>query len=191
MKTLIIDNFDSFTYNLFQLCAELQANPEVIRNDAIDLATIKAQKYTHIIISPGPGTPENPQDFGICGPVIKQLAGQIPILGVCLGHQGIIHQNGGRIIRAPIPVHGKRSKICLKQHPLFQNLPQEIAVMRYHSLIGERQSLPKNLQIIAETPDGLIMAVADKHKPLFGLQFHPESIGTPDGRQIIQNFFQS
>lgn len=189
MKTLIIDNFDSFTYNLSQYVAELGGNPEVFRNNEITLPEIEAKKYTHIIISPGPGTPEKKEDFGICSEVIQILATKTPILGVCLGHQGIISTLGGKIIRAPFPVHGKRNLIHIKNHhPLFRGLPEKIEGMRYHSLIGERKNIPKELDIIAETDDGLIMAIAHKKYPLYGVQFHPESIGTPYGKEILKNF---
>ncbi|MEK7171536.1 MAG: anthranilate phosphoribosyltransferase [Patescibacteria group bacterium] len=191
MKTLILDNYDSFTYNLYQYCAELGGNPVVFRNNALSLKDIERDNYTHIIISPGPGSPENKKDFGICGSVIKNFASKIPILGVCLGHQGIIHFLGGRVIRAPIPVHGKRSLVKINnKNPLFKNLPEEIEVMRYHSLIGDGSKIPAELSVIAETKDKLVMAVAHKSYPLFGVQFHPESIGTPEGKQILQNFLE-
>ncbi|MFA5829644.1 MAG: anthranilate phosphoribosyltransferase [Candidatus Gracilibacteria bacterium] len=191
MKTLIIDNFDSFTYNLYQLCHELNGNPEVHRNNKISIENIKKEKYTHIILSPGPGEPGNKRDFGICADVINYFSGKIPLLGVCLGHQGIINEFGGKVIRAPLPVHGKQSQIKINsEHALFKNLPEKISVMRYHSLIGEKSSLPKDLQIIAETKDGLIMAISHKKFPVFGVQFHPESIGTPEGKLILENFLK-
>lgn len=190
MKTLIIDNFDSFTYNLYQYLAELGADPEVHRNNELSIRDIAERGYTHIVISPGPGSPDNKKDFGICSDVIKKCAGTIPILGVCLGHQGIIHTLGGNIIRAPKPVHGKRSLIRIKNsHRLFRGLPSLIEAMRYHSLIGDRRTIPTELEIIAETEaDHLVMAVAHKKLPLYGVQFHPESIGTPVGKQILKNF---
>lgn len=193
MKTLILDNFDSFTFNLYQYLAELGGNPEVYRNNEITLADIERRNYTHIVISPGPGTPAKKKDFGICGDVIKYFAGRIPILGVCLGHQGIIHVFGGRVIRAPAPVHGKRNIIRINSnHFLFRGLPEEIKVMRYHSLIGERKSLPADLEIIGETKnDKLIMAVSHKTLPVYGIQFHPESIGTPAGKTILKNFLET
>lgn len=190
VKTLILDNYDSFTYNLFQYCAELDGNPEVFKNNELTLRNIEKHKYTHIIISPGPGGPGRKKDFGICGDVIKNFKSKIPILGVCLGHQGIIHALGGRVIRAPIPVHGKRSLVKINTHnSIFKNLPEEIEVMRYHSLIGDGSKIPTELSVIAKTKnDGLVMAVAHKSHPLFGVQFHPESIGTPTGKQILRNF---
>jgi anthranilate synthase/phosphoribosyltransferase len=190
MKTLILDNFDSFTYNLYQYVAELGGNPEVFRNNEITLDEIKKLGFTHIIISPGPGSPDNIKDFGVCGKVIDEFTGKLPILGVCLGHQGIIHRLGGKVMRAPVPVHGKRSLIGVQNgNPLFKGLPEVIEGMRYHSLLGESKSLPDSLEIIAETVnDKLIMGVAHKEFPLFGVQFHPESIGTPNGKQILKNF---
>ncbi|MEK7524681.1 MAG: anthranilate phosphoribosyltransferase [Patescibacteria group bacterium] len=190
MKTLIIDNFDSFTYNLFQYIAELGGNPEVRRNNEVTLGEIERGGYTHVIISPGPGSPDNKKDFGVCGEVITQCSKKIPVLGVCLGHQGIVHYLGGRVVRAPKPMHGKRSTVRLKNsHQLFQGLPETIEAMRYHSLTGERKTLPRELDVIAEsTDDGLIMGITHKTLPLYGVQFHPESIGTPMGKQILKNF---
>lgn len=193
MKTLILDNYDSFTYNLYQYCAQLNANPVVARNDKITTDEIEKNGYTHIIISPGPGYPNNKKDFGVCGKVIKKFTSKLPILGVCLGHQGIIHCFGGRIIRAPVPVHGKRSLIRIQNlNTLFKGLPEVIEAMRYHSLIGDAKKIPEELDIIAETTnDHLVMAVAHKKFPLFGVQFHPESIGTPHGKKILQNFLET
>lgn len=189
MKTLILDNFDSFTYNLYQYCAELSANPVVVRNNAITLDDIEREQYTHIIISPGPGSPDNEKDFGICEAVIQRYKGRLPILGVCLGHQGIIHALGGNIIRAPKPMHGKRSMMRIKgRGGIFRNLPEQIEAMRYHSLIGERETLPGELMVTAETDDQIIMAVQHREFPLYGVQFHPESIGTPLGKTILKNF---
>lgn len=192
MKTLIIDNFDSFTYNIFQYVAELGGNPTVIRNDKITIQEIKNAEYTHIILSPGPGNPQNKKDFGICSDIIKEVSTTHPILGICLGHQGIIAAFGGEVVRAPKPVHGKQSTIKINTtNRIFRNLPEEIKGMRYHSLIGKKDSLPTNLNIIAEsTEDNLIMGVAHESLPLFGVQFHPESIGTPEGKQILRNFLQ-
>ncbi|MBI4994227.1 anthranilate phosphoribosyltransferase [Candidatus Peregrinibacteria bacterium] len=192
MKTLILDNYDSFTYNLYQYCAELKGNPVVFRNNALKLKDIGGGGYTHIIISPGPGSPDKKGDFGICGNVIKRFAGKLPILGVCLGHQGIIHEFGGRIIRAPVPVHGKRSLIIVNnKNPLFHGLPETIEAMRYHSLVGDSRKIPDEFKIIAETKeDKLIMGITHKTLPLFGVQFHPESIGTPEGKKILQNFLK-
>lgn len=191
MKTLILDNYDSFTYNLYQYLGELGANPVVFRNDEISLAGIKKLKPTHLVISPGPGTPEKPRDFGICKEAILKLVPKIPLLGVCLGHQGIIYYFGGKIKRAPQILHGKTSLVKHNGKDLFRGLKSPIEVMRYHSLIGERKSLPTCLQITAETVfDHLIMGVRHKKYPIFGIQFHPESIGTPAGKKILANFLR-
>ncbi len=165
--------------------------PEVFTNRTISLKNIRQNQYSHIILSAGPGSVENPDDFGICAEAITAFAGKIPILGICLGHQGIAYQHGGKIIKAQQPVHGKKSWIYLQNtHPLFLGLPDKIEVMRYHSLVVDRFALPENLEIIAETDDyeKVIMALSHKQKKLFGLQFHPESIGTILGKKILQNF---
>lgn len=193
MKTLIIDNYDSFTYNLYQYVAELGGNPIVFRNDEISIEDIKKSRPTHIIISPGPGTPEKKTDIGICIDVIKEFSGRVPILGVCLGHQAIGYAFGGEIARAPEIMHGKESEVVLHttQRPhrsLFENMPRVTSVMRYHSLIIERKTLPQDFDIVAETKNGLIMAIQHKKFPLYGIQFHPESIGTPLGKDILNNF---
>lgn len=190
MKTLIIDNYDSFTYNLYQYIAELGGDPLVYKNDELSISKIKKINPSHIIISPGPGRPENKEDFGICSKVIKELGGEIPILGVCLGHQGIILGFGGKIIHAPKVMHGKKSDIqVLEPSILSKGVPNKFKAMRYHSLIGDRKSMPKCLKITAETvDDGLVMAVEHRKKPIFGIQFHPESIGTKVGKQILKNF---
>lgn len=193
MKTLILDNYDSFTYILAQYVAELGGVPEVYKNDEILLNEIESKKFTHIIISPGPGNPGVMQDIGICLEVIQKFAGHIPILGVCLGHQAIVHALGGSIIRATRPMHGKRSWMKLSTgSPLFRGVPEKIRGMRYHSLIAKRDSLPEELKITAETSDdSLIMAIQHTKQPLFGIQFHPESIGTEFGKQMIANFLKT
>lgn len=188
MRVLLLDNYDSFTYNLYQLIAGLGAEVLIYRNDAIDLAGIDALAPSQIVLSPGPGRPDNGRDFGICGPVIERYAATIPILGVCLGHQGIVHRLGGRVVAAPEIVHGKTSRLRHDGAGLFADLGQDLEVMRYHSLMADRQSLPAALQISAETSDGLIMAVRHRSWPLFGLQFHPESIGTPMGSTLLSSF---
>jgi anthranilate synthase component 2 len=192
MGVLIIDNYDSFTYNLYQYLGELGAAPVVERNDRITLEGIAELAPSHIVLSPGPGRPERERDFGICGPVIQKLAATTPILGVCLGHQGIIHVLGGRIVRAPEVVHGKTSRVRHSGRGIFAGLPEEIEVMRYHSLLGERSSIPDSLEITAETvADHLVMAVQHRAWPLYGIQFHPESIGTPSGKAILASFLGS
>lgn len=191
MKTLILDNYDSFTYNLYQYVASLGGKPIVKKNDKITLRAVERLKPTHIIISPGPGTPLKKRDFGICGDVIKKYIGVLPILGVCLGHQGIAHALGGNIVRAPHPMHGKTSVILIKTTNIFRGLPKRIKAMRYHSLICERKSFPKDLLVIAETEkDKLIMAFQHKKYPLWGVQFHPESVETPCGKTILKNFLR-
>lgn len=197
-KTLIIDNYDSFTYNLYQLLGELGGNPIVFRNDEITLEDIKNLEPTHIMISPGPGTVENEKDFGICGTLLsamekKSIRLKIPLLGVCLGHQGIIKHFGGEIRKAQQVVHGKRSVIkILFPGKLFSSLPEEFEGMRYHSLIGVNPG--RDLRITAvignkSAPgEEIIMAVEHVCLPIFGIQFHPESIGTPYGKKILENF---
>ncbi|MFH0833839.1 MAG: aminodeoxychorismate/anthranilate synthase component II [Patescibacteria group bacterium] len=187
-KTLIIDNYDSFTFNLFQYFGELGANPVVHRNDELTLAKIQEIAPTHIVISPGPGRPDDPEYFGINSAVIRELK-TTPILGVCLGHQGICFVLGGKVIRAPQVMHGKTSEIVHDGKGLFRGIRSPLVAMRYHSLIAERKSVPSELAITAfEKNSKMVMAVQHKTRPLFGIQFHPESIGTPTGKQILQNF---
>lgn len=189
MKLLLIDNFDSFVYNLFQYFSELGHRVDVYRNNAITLEQIKTNSYDGIVISPGPGTPENKKDFGICGDVIAELGKTLPVLGVCLGHQGIVYLFGGKIIRAKKPMHGKRSVVTHDRSGLFAGIKTPFQAMRYHSLIGEEASLPECLEITARSEDdGAIMAVQHKTLPIFGVQFHPESILTEEGKKILQNF---
>jgi anthranilate synthase component 2 len=191
MKVLIIDNYDSFTYNLFQYIGELNGHPVVYRNDELTFKKIRILNPTHIILSPGPGTPENPHDFGICRNVILNLGQSIPLLGVCLGHQGIIHAFGGKIVPAAKIMHGKISLIKHNKQGIFKELPSPLEVMRYHSLMGTRDSFPSTLSITAETVDDhTIMGIKHQHYPIFGLQFHPESIGTPHGLKILNNFIR-
>lgn len=188
--TLIIDNYDSFTYNLYQMVARLRREVIVLRNDATDLQGIERLAPEQIIISPGPGRPENKRDFGICSDVIEQLAPRYPILGVCLGHQGIAHCLGAKIVAAPQIVHGKTSMIFHDGKDIFYRLPQPIEATRYHSLIIDRKSLPPELKVTAESEDKLIMAIAHVSWPLWGVQFHPESIGTPAGYHLLDNFIE-
>lgn len=189
MKTLIIDNYDSFTYNLCQIIGELGGKPTVIRNDKLTVEDIKREKYSHIVISPGPGDPSDPLYFEICNEVILTFGKLRPILGVCLGHQGIIYAYGGKIIRAPLIKHGKTSMISHNQRGIFKNVKNPMAGMRYHSLIGEKISLPKILEVTAiSTEDEAIMGVRHKKFPIFGVQFHPESIGTEEGKKLLINF---
>ena len=181
---LLLDNYDSFTYNLAQFLGQLGGKLEVHRNDQITLDQIAAKKPERIVISPGPGTPE---DSGICVDVIRRFAGQIPILGVCLGHQAIGYAFGGKVIRAPEIMHGKTSRIHHDSKTIFRNLPQDFVATRYHSLIVQKKGLPRELEISAET-DGLIMGLRHRKLPLEGVQFHPESVLTEVGMQLLRNF---
>ena len=193
MKILILDNYDSFVYNLYQYLGELGAEPVVYRNDALTVPEIKKLNPAGIVISPGPGTPENKKDFGICSEVIDKLGEKIPILGVCLGHQGIVSTFGGKIVRAKKTMHGKQSLVKHNGKGLFTNVRAPLKVMRYHSLVAERATFPSNeLDITAETlGDNEIFAVQHKTYPIYGVQFHPESIGTEQGKLIIKNFLEA
>ena len=182
---LLIDNYDSFTYNLYQYLSEY-AEIKVVRNDEITIEEIKELNPEGIVISPGPGTPD---DAGISIEVIQKFGGNIPILGICLGHQSIAQAYGGKVIRADEIYHGKTSKISVKGKTLFEGIPRKIDVMRYHSLVVENKSLPECLEIIGQTVEGnVIMAIKHKDYEVYGLQFHPESIYTPKGKHIISNF---
>lgn len=183
---VLIDNYDSFSYNLYQLLGQFNTEITVIRNDEKTVDELAAMQPDYLIISPGPG---RPADAGICEEAVLRFAGTIPILGVCLGHQGICEAFGGKIVYASELMHGKQSvaSIC-KKTPIFKNLPQEFDVGRYHSLAVDRESLPECLEVLSETTDHEIMAVGHKKYPVYGLQFHPESILTPEGPIMIQNF---
>ncbi|MGO9640718.1 MAG: anthranilate synthase component II [Candidatus Acidiferrales bacterium] len=182
---LLIDNYDSFTYNLAQYLGQLGQKLEVRRNDQISLDQIAEMKPDRIVISPGPGTP---QDAGICIEVIRRFSGKMPILGVCLGHQAIGHALGGRVIRAPQLMHGKTSRILHDGKTIFRKLPQGFVATRYHSLIVDHKGLPKELEISARTSDGIIMGLRSRRLRLEGVQFHPESVLTDVGLQLLQNF---
>ncbi|MDI6724771.1 MAG: aminodeoxychorismate/anthranilate synthase component II [Methanobacterium sp.] len=186
---LILDNYDSFTYNLYQLIGELEKDIMVKRNDEISVEEIRQINPDQIIISPGPGNPLNKRDFGICMDVIKEFNGIIPILGVCLGHQGIFAAFGGKITRAK-PIHGKLSKIHHTDDGIFKGVENSMEATRYHSLICDKESIPECIEITAKTDDGTIMGIKHVDSPVFGLQFHPESIGTAQGVQIIKNFLE-
>lgn len=188
MKTVIIDNYDSFTYNLYQYLGELDERPLVFRNDRITAEEVKQLSPDRIIISPGPGNPENPAYFGVCRQVILELGSTIPLLGVCLGHQGIAAAFGGRVVRAPEVMHGKTSEVFHDSSALFAGLPQPFQVMRYHSLVADKTTFPDALVATAHTADGIIMGLRHRDLPIYGVQFHPESIGTPAGRRLIENF---
>ena len=184
---LLLDNYDSFTYNIYQLFSDLGAQVEVIRSDKISIDEIRTKDYHGVIISPGPGIP---QDAGISEEVIRQLGGEIPILGICLGHQAIGEVFGGRIVRAGEIVHGKASPICHCGTGLYQGIPEHTQVARYHSLIIERESLPDVLEVTSQLDNGTIMGVRHKTFPIEGIQFHPESILTPDGRAMMKNYLK-
>ncbi len=185
---LVIDNYDSFTYNLVQYLGELGAEMEVRRNDAVSIEEIETElKPEKILISPGPGTPD---DAGILLEVLNAYAKRIPILGVCLGHQAIGQLFGGKVVRAPVPVHGKPVEIRHDGQTIFKDLENDFQAGRYHSLIVERESLPDCLEISAESPDGLIMAMRHKTYPVEGVQFHPESILTTEGKKLLRNFLR-
>lgn len=183
---LIIDNYDSFTYNLYQYIGELCRDVRVVRNDALSVAQAAELKPDHIIISPGPGYPA---DAGVSIELVRKLGSHIPILGVCLGHQGIGEAYGGKVVHAPELLHGKASVIELMPGcRLFEDLPRKITAGRYHSLVVERESLPDVLEVTAVSADGEIMGLKHREYEVFGIQFHPESILTPDGKTILKNF---
>lgn len=189
---LLIDNYDSFSYNLYQLIGSLNPDIHTVRNDEITVDEIKKMAPDAIILSPGPG---RPSDAGVCEDVVREFAGKIPMLGVCLGHQAICEALGGKVGYAKKLMHGKSSVVKIDTtSPLFAGLPEEIVVGRYHSLAAEADSLPDNLKEIAESDDGDVMAVSlvtkEKEAPLYGLQFHPESILTPKGNVILENFLK-
>jgi anthranilate synthase component II len=182
---ILIDNYDSFTYNLYQYLIEFEDDVRIYRNDKIDISEIERLKPEKIVISPGPGKPE---DAGNTIGIIDRFKAEIPILGICLGHQSIGKVFGADVIKANEIVHGKTAVVNARENLLFKGLPKRFKVMRYHSLIIDRDSIPEELEIIAETDDGLIMGVAHKRYPVYGLQFHPESILTEYGKEMIENF---
>jgi len=195
MKILILDNYDSFTYNLYQYVGELLSSSkepftlDVVRNDAVTLDEIQERKYDRIIISPGPGDPSDKKYFGVCSGVITQLGKTTPVLGVCLGMQGIAHYFGGRVVRATLPMHGKTSIIQHDGKGVFAGLPQGLEVMRYHSLIADAASLPACLEVSARAGDtGEIMGLRHREYPVEGIQFHPESFATQGGHEMLKNF---
>ncbi len=187
MKILVIDNYDSFTFNLVQLIGRFSPDITVCRNDRITLTEIRRLNPERILISPGPGRPE---DSNICLKVIKEMGQDVPILGVCLGHQSIAITYGSKVMRAPRLMHGKTSLIRHDGKTIFKNIRQNFQATRYHSLAIERNTLSSNLEISAETDDGIIMGVRHKQYPVEGIQFHPESFLTPEGSEIIQNWLE-
>ena len=185
MKIVLIDNYDSFTYNLYHYISQLKCEVEVYRNDEIDTKTILRKKFKKIVISPGPG---NPNQSGNCLKIVKSIYKKIPILGVCLGHQIIGQVFGSKIVQARKLMHGKTSLIVSKQKGILRNLPKNFEATRYHSLIVDKKTLSKELEITAETKDGLIMGIQHKKFNIHGVQFHPESIKTKLGIKILKNF---
>ncbi len=195
MKVLIVDNYDSFTYNLYQYVGEILGSSgnaftvDVVRNDEKSYADLKSDNYDRIIISPGPGNPADEKYFGVCTQILQKPAKHQRVLGVCLGMQGIAHVFGGRVVKAAVPMHGKTSPISHDSLGVFADLPQGIEVMRYHSLIAEESTLPSVLTITARTTtDGEIMGLRHKTLPVEGIQFHPESFATEGGHKMLQNF---
>ena len=184
---ILIDNYDSFTYNLVHRLGELGAACEVHRNDQITVAEVMKRGPQAIVLSPGPCTPN---EAGICLELIAEAGPKVPLLGVCLGHQAIGQVYGGKVVRAPVPMHGKLSTIRHGNKGLFSDLPRRFTVTRYHSLIVERASLPSDLAITAETDDGLIMGLAHTSQPVHGVQFHPESIASEYGHELLANFLK-
>jgi anthranilate synthase/aminodeoxychorismate synthase-like glutamine amidotransferase len=189
-RILVIDNYDSFTYNLVQELAELGAEPTVVRNDAWTLEQVADFGADGIVISPGPGRPENERDIGISNDVIRELGPRVPLLGVCLGHQCIGYVFGARIARAPELLHGKTSQIYHRGEGVLDGLPIPFEATRYHSLIVERASLPHDLKVTAETHDEIVMAVRHREHPIEGVQFHPESVLTAEGMRLLRNFLK-
>ncbi len=190
MKILIIDNYDSFVYNLAQILGELRTEPTVLRNDKITLQDINALKPDAIVISPGPGHPADRKYFGVCTDVIEKLGDRIPILGVCLGHQGIVHAFGGKVINAKTIRHGKTSLIEYdRQSKLFEDITNPFKATRYHSLVADKSTLPSCLEVTARAlDDGEIMGIKHRLYLMEGVQFHPESVLTGEGRRILSNF---
>lgn len=189
MKFLIIDNYDSFVYNIAQILGEIGVESEVIRNDKITLDQIVKNKYDAIVISPGPGTPEDKKYFGVCSDVITKLGPTTPILGVCLGHQGIIHAFGGKVVNAGNVRHGKTSPIKHFDDSIFAGVKNPFRATRYHSLVGDKTVIPDVLKVTAfAEDDGEVMGVSHKQYLIEGVQFHPESILTTEGKKILENF---
>ncbi len=189
MKFLIIDNYDSFVYNIAQLLGELGVSSDVVRNDKITIDEIKKQDYDAIVISPGPGTPEDERYFGVCTKIITELGPTRPILGICLGHQGIIHAFGGKVVNAGHVRHGKTSPIQYSESPLFKGVQNPFKATRYHSLVGDKTIIPDVLEVTAiALDDNEIMAVRHKKYLVEGVQFHPESVMTGEGKKILSNF---
>lgn len=184
---LLIDNYDSFTFNLYQMLGVICKNIKVVRNDAITIEEISKMDLEGIIISPGPGRPE---EAGICIDVIRNFTGKLPILGICLGHQAIGYAFDGKVVGAEKIMHGKTSEVFIEDSEIFKGIPQSFNVMRYHSLVIENYSLPKDFKVIAKTEDEVIMGIKHRDFPVYGLQFHPESILTQYGDKMLKNFVE-
>jgi anthranilate synthase component II len=191
VTVLIVDNYDSFTWNLHQLVGSLGGAPRVARNDEITVDQVRRLAPTHIVFSPGPGRPDDARRVGVCMNILEdEPLAHVPILGVCLGHQAIVHAFGGRVVRGA-PVHGKTSVIEHAGDTILEDLPRPFAAMRYHSLVADPASIPTCLAVTAWCKDGTVMAVRHRGRPVFGVQFHPESIGTADGRTLVSSFLSS
>ena len=184
---LVIDNYDSFTYNLVQYLGELDAEPKVVRNDAVSLEEIAIMAPSHVVISPGPGTPDQ---AGLSEAIVRSFHRTTPILGVCLGHQAIGEVFGAKVVRAPYLMHGKTSEICHDGNTIFEGLPYRFAATRYHSLVVDRDTIPEELEVSATTPDGIVMGLRHREYRTEGVQFHPESILTTEGKRLLANFLK-
>ena len=188
MRVLLVDNYDSFTYNLVQYLGELGAEVEVRRNDEVTIKEVEEKiRPDRVVVSPGPGTPD---EAGVSLELIAALSGHVPLLGVCLGHQAIGQIFGGRVVRGPSPVHGKPAEICHDGRTIFEGLEYRFPAARYHSLVVERDGLPACLEVSATTPDGIIMALRHRTLKVEGVQFHPESILTSEGKRLLANFLK-
>lgn len=190
MNVLIIDNYDSFVYNLYQRLGELGAHPTVVRNDAVTLKEVRQMAPDAVVLSPGPGHPGNTRDFGVCADILRQVSPHTPTLGVCLGHQGIGTVFGARVGHAGRLLHGKTSVVRHDGRTIFEGLPNPLVGGRYHSLAIERDAMPPDLEVSATSEDGEIMAVRHRRFPVEGVQFHPESILTPEGPALLANFLR-
>ncbi len=190
-RVLLIDHFDSFTFNLFQYLSELADDVEVVRYTDIPTERIRQGEFTHLVLSPGPGNPTDPAYFGGTAEVIQAFHQELPMLGICLGHQGLGANLGGTVVKAPTIMHGKTSTLTHSGQGLFEGLPDEIVVMRYHSLVVDRETLPEELIADAVAEDGSLMAFHHATLPLYGIQFHPESFGTEAGKRLLKNFLKT
>lgn len=188
MTTLIVDNYDSFTWNLYQLFGALGGEPHVVRNDAVTIDDIRRIAPARVVLSPGPGRPDDPARIGVCRAILHEL--DVPVLGVCLGHQAIVCAAGGRVVSAARLMHGKTSIVEHEGAGIFRELPRPFEAMRYHSLTADPASLPESLAVTAWCKDGTIMGVRHKRRPIFGVQFHPESIGTASGPALCSSFLR-